>query len=36
MAKTNTAQAAHNAAVLEVMAMSDDDFFALTGMNKEV
>ena len=34
MAKTNTAQAAHNAAVLEVMAMSDDDFFALTGMQK--
>ena len=34
MAKTNTAQAAHNAAVLEVMDMSDDDFFALTGMQK--
>ena len=34
MAKTNTAQAAHNAAALEVIAMSDDDFFALTGMQK--
>lgn len=34
MAKTNKAHAAHNAAVLEVMAMSDDDFFALTGMQK--
>ena len=34
MAKTNTAQASHKAAVLEVMAMSDDDFFALTGMQK--
>ena len=34
MAKTNTAQATHNAAVLEVMAMTDDDFFALTGMQK--
>ena len=34
MVKTNKAQASHNAAVLEVMAMSDDDFFALTGMQK--